>query len=91
MHKEIVKAAIVAASTKFVTLTFKKKCGEVRRINGRFNVTSKTVSGEKVDLAKVVQENNPLIPFWSPREGWKSFRLDNILAVSVSNTKISEG
>jgi len=88
MQKDIVKAAIVASGSKFVTLTFKKKDGTTRVVNGRFNALSHTVSGKGVDLAVVVKEGNPLIPFWSPKGGWKSFRLDNILAVSVSKTKI---
>lgn len=89
MQKEIIKAAIVASGTRFVTLTFKKKDGAVRKVNGRFNVVSKTVSGVKLDLVSLVKEGNPLIPFWSPREGWKSFRLESILKVSVSKTEVA--
>lgn len=90
MHKDIVRAAILSSGTKFLTITFKKKDGTLRRINGRFNALSKTVSGNGIDL-KVTLENakNPLIPFWSPKEGWKSFRFESILSVSALKTKIN--
>lgn len=89
MHKQILKAAILAANTRFVTVTFIKQDGTVRKVNGRFNALSRTVSGKGIDLAKRLEQNNPLIPFWNPKEGWKSFRLDRVLSVSVSNTKVA--
>lgn len=89
MHKDIVKAAILASGSKFITLTFQKKDGTVRKVNGRFNVTSKTVSGKCEDLKVVLDgSDNPLIPFWSPREGWKSFYFNNILGVNTLKTKV---
>jgi hypothetical protein len=88
MQKDIVKAAIVASGGRFMTVTFRKMDGTIRKVNGKFNALSHTVSGERVDLKKAVDLTDPLIPFWTPKEGWKSFRVNSIVAIHTAHTKI---
>jgi hypothetical protein len=88
MQKDIVKAAIVASGGRFMTVTFRKMDGSIRKVNGKFNALSHTVGGEGVNLNEAMKLANPLIPFWTPKEGWKSFRVDSIVAIHTAHTKI---
>ena len=69
-----VQSKLKAKGTKFLTVTFVKKNGELRKINGRLNATSKI---------KGTGRSTPshLVPIWSPREGWRSFDVNNVLEI----------
>lgn len=82
MHPEEVRAAIKQRGTKFATVTFIKKDGTPRRVNGLFRATSKMVGGDRGDAQHDVLRANDLVAIYSLRDkGWRSFRADSVLEV----------
>ena len=69
-----VKAAVAAKGTKFATVTFIKKDGTERRVNGLFRAY-KHVKG----TGRVTPDH--LVAIWSPREGWRSFDVTRVVSV----------
>ena len=70
-----VQSKLKAKGTKFLTVTFVKRNGEIRRINGRLNATSKI---------KGTGRSTPshLVPIWSPHlNQWRSFDVNNVLEI----------
>lgn len=69
-----VKAAVAAKGTRFATVTFIKKDGTERRINGLFRAY-KHVKG----TGRATPDH--LVAIWSPREGWRSFDVTRVVDV----------
>ena len=77
-----VQAAVRARGTKFATVTFLKKDGTPRRINGLFRATSHMVGGDRGDMQHDVLRNNGLVAIYSLKDrGWRSFSTDRVLEV----------
>lgn len=69
-----VRAAVAAKGTRFATVTFVKKDGTERRINGLFRPASKILgTGRKTP--------DHLVAIWSPRDGWRSFDVSRVTEI----------
>ena len=71
LNPEEVKATVAAKGTKFATVTFLKKDGTERRINGLFRPASH-IKG----TGRATPEH--LVAIWSPRDGWRSFDVGRV-------------
>lgn len=77
-----VRAEIRKRGTKFATVTFVKKDGSLRKINGLFRATSKMVGGERGAAQHNVLRANNLVAIYSLKDrSWRSFRVDSVVEV----------
>ena len=77
-----VQATIRRKGTKFATVSFIKKDGSVRKINGLFRATSKMVGGDGGAKQHDVLKAHDLVPIYSLKDGgWRSFKVDSVLEV----------
>jgi hypothetical protein len=82
MNPDDVRAAIAKRGTKFATVSFIKKSGEVRKINGLFRATSKMVGGDGGTRQHDVLRANDLVAIYSLKDrGWRSFKADSVVEV----------
>ena len=82
MTPEQVKAAIEAKGTRFATVTFIKKDGSTRVVNGLFKPTSKIVGSEKGMAQGEAMKARGQIPIWEVSSGsWKSFYADKVVDI----------
>ena len=76
---------IVAMKKKtgqFGTVTFLKKDGSQRKVNGHFKAISKMVGSEKGAKQSETLKRNGLISIWSVKEKeFKSFHQDRVLDI----------
>jgi hypothetical protein len=79
----MIKQFINEASNKFMTVTFVKKDGEVRTINGRMNV-KKYLRGGKA----TVDTNKFLILYSNADKGYRAVNKDSILSVAIDGVVI---
>lgn len=79
----MIKQFIDETSNKFMTVTFVKKDGAVRKINGRMNVKKYTKGvGSKLD------PNKFLIVYSVQDKGYRAINKDTILSVAVDGVII---
>jgi hypothetical protein len=71
---EQVRAIVKAKGTRFATVTFHKKDGTERRINGLFKPSSKILGTGR-------PTPDHLVAIWSPTDGWRSFRADSVVEI----------
>jgi hypothetical protein len=65
--------------TKFATVTFLKKCGTPRTINGHFRATSHMVGGAGGAAQHERLRANGLVAIYSLADkGWRSFSADRV-------------
>lgn len=77
-----VRAEIRKRGTRFATVTFVKKDGSLRKINGLFRATSKMVGGDRGATQHDVLRANNLVAIYSLKDrGWRSFRVDSVVEV----------
>ena len=69
-----VENAVAAKGTRFATVHFIKKDGSPRALNGLFRPVSHILG-----TGSPTQPH--LVAIWSPREGWRSFRKDSVVAI----------
>lgn len=82
MHPAAVHAAIRQRGTKFATVSFVKKDGSIRRINGLFRATSHMVGGDGGARQHDVLRSNDLVAIYSLKDrGWRSFKVDQVVEV----------
>ena len=82
MEPAQVQAAVRARGTKFATVTFLKKDGTVRKINGHFRAAKHMVGGDRGAAQHDVLRNNGLVAIYSLKDrGWRSFSTDRVLEV----------
>ena len=82
MHPAAVHAAIRQRGTKFATVSFVKKDGSIRRINGLFRATSHMVGGDRGAAQSDVLKANDLVAIYSLKDrGWRSFKADAVLDI----------
>lgn len=74
LNPEEVRAAVAAKGTKFATVTFLKRDGTERRINGLFRPASHIKGTGRGTPAH-------LVAIWSPRDGWRSFDIGRVTAI----------
>lgn len=74
LHPETVRTKVKAKGTRFATVTFLKKDGTERRINGLFRPASHIKGTGR-------QTPDHLVAIWSPRDGWRSFDIGRVLDV----------
>jgi hypothetical protein len=63
-----------AKGTRFATVSFVKKDGTERRINGLFRPASKILGTGRATP-------DHLVAIWSPRDGWRSFDVSRVTAI----------
>lgn len=81
----VVKAFIEGRTAKgqFATITFKKKDGTIREINGCFAPSSKIVGSEKGFVQSEQMKARGQIPIYSVKDKhWKSFYLDQVVEIA---------
>lgn len=79
---ETVRAAVAAKGTQFATVTFIKKDGSHRTINGLFKPTSKIVGNERGERNSKAMARNGLIPIYSvAEEHWKCFNENSVVEI----------
>lgn len=71
---EQVRSLVSAKGTRFATVTFTKKDGSERVINGLFTPTSKILGTGR-------PTPDHLVAIWSPTDGWRSFRADAVIEI----------
>jgi len=82
MHPNDVRAAIKARGTKFATVSFVKKDGSIRKVNGLFRATSKMVGGDRGAAQHDALRANDLVAIYSLKDrGWRSFKADRVLDI----------
>jgi len=83
MNKTTVKDAVQARGTRFATVTFIKKNGTQRTINGLFRPSSKIVGNAKGRVISQAQKANGYIPIYSVSdESWRCFHVDSVLEIN---------
>jgi len=83
MTNEEIKAIIEAKGTKFATVTFVKKDGSIRVVNGLFKPTSKIVGSDKGLAQGEAMKARGQIPIYEvSSKSWKSFYADKVLEIS---------
>mgnify|MGYP000580854352 CR=1 FL=1 len=82
LNPEEVKTKIAQKGTKFATVTFIKKDGTERVVNGLFKPTSKIVGSEKGMAQGEAMKARGQIPIYEVSSGsWKSFMLDRVVDI----------
>ena len=81
MTPDTVIATIRSKGTKFATVTFVKKDGSERVVNGLFQPTSKMVGSDKGMAMGEAMRGRGQVAIWSPAEGWKSFFADKVVSI----------
>jgi hypothetical protein len=78
---DVVRHIVAQKGTRFATVTFIKKDGTHRRINGLFRAVSHMVGGAGGERQAQALDRNGLIAIWSPRDGWRSFSADRVVEI----------
>lgn len=77
-----VREAIRQRGTKIASVTFRKKDGTLRKVNGLFRPTSKLVGGDRGAHQHDVLRSNDLVAIYSlPDKGWRSFKADAVVEI----------
>ena len=83
LSEEKVKDCILKKGTKFATVTFVKKDGSIRVVNGLFKPTSKIVGSDKGMAQGEAMKARGQIPIYEvSSESWKSFYADRVVEIS---------
>ena len=79
---ETVQQTLRQRGTRFVTVTFLKKSGETRKINGLLRAASHMVGGDRGAAQTDVLRANDLVAIYSLKDrGWRSFKVDQVVEV----------
>lgn len=82
LAKETVQNIVATKGTKFATVTFIKKDGTIRTVNGLFRPTSQMVGNERGAQVAESLRKNGLIPIFSVAERkWKSFNINSVVEI----------
>lgn len=82
MNPDDVRAAIAKRGTRIATVTFVKKCGALRTINGLFRTTSHMVGGDGGARQHDVLKANNLVAIYSLKDkGWRSFKINSVTEI----------
>ena len=82
LSEEKVKDCILKKGTKFATVTFVKKDGSIRVVNGLFKPTSKIVGSDKGMAQGEAMKARGQIPIYEvSSKSWKSFYADRVVEI----------
>jgi hypothetical protein len=82
MTKEQVSQVVAGKGTKIATVSFVKKDGSVRVVNGLFKPSSKIVGSDKGVAQGEAMKARGQIPIWEISQGmWKSFYADRVVEI----------
>lgn len=82
LTQDQVRSTIEEKGTKFATVTFIKKDGTERVVNGLFKPTSKIVGSDKGMAQGEAMKARGQIPIWEVSSGsWKSFYADKVVSI----------
>jgi hypothetical protein len=82
LSEEQVKDCILKKGTKFATVSFIKKDGTIRVVNGLFKPTSKIVGSDKGMAQGEAMKARGQIPIYEVSSGsWKSFYADRVVEI----------
>lgn len=82
LDPQIVRDIVHRKGTKFATVTFRKKDGTVRKINGLFRAAKHMVGGDRGAAQHDVLRANDLVAIYSLKDrGWRSFKVDQVVEV----------
>lgn len=82
MHPDAVERAIKARGTKFATVSFIKKDGTLRTINGHFRAGKHIVGNDRGAAQSDAMKAKGLVPIYSLKDrGWRSFSLDAVVEI----------
>lgn len=82
LTQDQVHSTIEERGTKFATVTFIKKDGSTRVVNGLFKPTSKIVGSEKGLAQGEAMKARGQIPIYEVSSGsWKSFYADKVVSI----------
>ena len=83
MDINTVHQIIEAKGTKFATVSFIKKDGTIRVVNGLFKPTSKIVGSDKGMAQGEAMKARGQIPIYEVSSGsWKSFYADKVVSIT---------
>jgi hypothetical protein len=83
MHPDAVRTAIKARGTKFATVSFVKRDGSIRKINGLFRAASKMVGGDRGAAQGDVLKAHDLVAIYSLKDrGWRSFKISSVVNIA---------
>lgn len=82
MNRTTVRDLVKARGTKFATVTFIKKDGSKRTVNGLFRPSSHIIGNAKGRVISEAMKANGYVPIYSVIDsGWKCFHEDAVLEV----------
>ena len=83
MNPTTVKDIVKARGTRFATVTFIKKDGTERKINGLFRPASHIIGNAKGRVVSEAMKANGYIPIFSVAENsWKCFHQDAVVEIN---------
>lgn len=82
LSKDKVLSVIASKGTQFATVTFIKKDGTERTINGLFKPTSKIIGNERGAQISEKLRAAGFVPIYSvAEEKWKCFNTNNVVCI----------
>lgn len=82
LNENTVKTLIDAKGTKIATVTFIKKDGSTRIVNGLFKPTSQMVGSEKGLAQGEAMKARGQVPIWEiVSKSWKSFYANQVVEI----------
>ena len=82
MNPEMVRDVIRKRGTRFATVSFIKKDGSIRTINGLFRAASKMVGGDRGAAQHDTLKANDLVAIYSLKDrGWRSFKTASVVEI----------
>ena len=83
MNSTTVRDVIKSRGTKFASVTFIKKDGSERKVNGLFHPASHIVGNAKGMIVSEAMKRNGYIPIFSVVENaWKCFHEDAVVEIN---------
>ena len=83
LNPTTVKDIVKARGTRFATVTFIKKDGTERKVNGLFRPASHIVGNAKGRVVSEAMKANGYIPIFSVAENsWKCFHQDAVVEIN---------
>lgn len=82
MTPDAVYDAIQKRGTRFITVKFVKKNGDVRTINGLLRAASHIVGNDRGAITSDALRAKGLVPIYSLKDrGWRSFSVDQVVEI----------
>jgi hypothetical protein len=83
MNADEVLSTIRQRGTKFATVTFLKKDGTPRKINGLFRATSHMVGSDRGQAHGEAMKARQQVAIYSLKDrGWRSFFADSVVSIN---------